>query len=86
MGICISTAKQCISTGEEVVDDFINRQSRFYKESELAKEHLSQKKTSSNDSHINNDVLQSDISPIYPSLPKGAQRSIIVGVCMMAIL
>ena len=73
MGICISTAKQCISTGEEVVDDFINRQSRFYKESELAKEHLSQKKQTGNDSHIN-DVLQSDISPIYPSLPKGAKK------------
>jgi len=73
MGICISTAKQCISTGEEVVDDFINRQSRFYKESELAKEHLSQKKQTGNDSHINN-VLKSDISPIYPSLPKGAKK------------
>mmetsp|Transcript_15146 Transcript_15146/g.32879 ORF Transcript_15146/g.32879 Transcript_15146/m.32879 type:complete len:291 (-) Transcript_15146:96-968(-) len=75
MGICISTAGVCISTTEDALNDFLDRQSRFYKESKQAKEHLAKKNaaTNGNDSHINA-ILQSDLSPIYPSLPNAAQK------------
>lgn len=74
MGICISTAEVCISTADDVVNDFLDRQSRYYKESKQAKEYLEKKNsTSTANGHINA-VLQSDLSPIYPSLPNAAQK------------
>mmetsp|Transcript_25569 Transcript_25569/g.46182 ORF Transcript_25569/g.46182 Transcript_25569/m.46182 type:complete len:284 (+) Transcript_25569:335-1186(+) len=70
MGICISTA-------QDAVDDFLDGQSRYYKESKQAKEHLGKQNAASNASgnasHISA-VLQSDLSPIYPSLPNAAQK------------
>lgn len=69
MGICLSRA-------EDAVNDFIDSQSRFYKESKQAKEHLEKKKSAeakSENSHINA-VFQSELSPIYPSLPKAAKK------------
>ncbi|KAL7536872.1 hypothetical protein ACHAXR_007454 [Thalassiosira sp. AJA248-18] len=74
MGICIST----IEVVDDAVNDFLDRQSRYYKESKQAKEYLAKKNASAaangyDSSHINA-VLQSDISPIYPSLPNAAQQ------------
>ena len=82
MGICISTAKLCITTGEDVLNDFLDGQSRYYKESKQAKEHLDKQNnasaanTNSNGSHTQQEhaVLQADISPIYPTLPKFAMK------------
>lgn len=80
MGICISTVEACISTTDDVVNDYLDRQSSYYKESKHAKEHLEKKNNAAassnngnNGSHINA-VLQSDLSPIYPSLPNAAQK------------
>lgn len=33
MGICLSTADACIKTADDAVNDFLDRQSSFYKES-----------------------------------------------------
>ena len=75
---------------DDCVNDFLDRQSRYYRESQLAKEHLAKQNTSAaatNASSRNNKrnntptdnshlgaVLQSDLSPIYPSLPNAAQK------------
>ena len=82
MGICISTAKLCITTGEDLVNDFLDGQSRYYKESKQAKEHLDKQnnasaaKNNNSGSHTQHEhaVLQADISPIYPTLPKFAMK------------
>ncbi|KAL7466026.1 hypothetical protein ACHAXS_006317 [Conticribra weissflogii] len=69
MGICLSRA-------EDAVNDFIDSQSRFYKESKQAKEHLEKKKSAGapvENPHITA-VFESELSPIYPSLPKAAKR------------
>ena len=82
MGICLSTAEVCISTADDVVNDFLDRQSSYYKESKLAQEHLDKKSNNASaeaaanatsGSHINA-VIQSDLSPIYPSLPNAAEK------------
>jgi endonuclease YncB( thermonuclease family) len=76
MGICISTAQACISVTDDVVNSFIDGQSRYNNESKLAKEHLGQQNKTSgkgNSTHISN-VLKSGLSPIYPSLPKAATK------------
>ena len=76
MGICVSTAEACISATDDVVNSFLDGQSRYNNESNLAKEHLGQHNTASGKgktNHINN-VLQSGLSPIYPSLPKSAMK------------
>jgi len=75
----------CISIADDAVNDYLDRQSRYYKESKLAKEHL-EKQTkkqqqqqhgdcdnNGDESHISA-VLQSDLSPIHPSLPTAAQK------------
>ncbi len=80
MGICISTANYCIKTTDDAVNDFVDRQSRYYKESKQAKEYLEKRKynatndTTADGQHNINAVLQSELSPIYPSLPKDAQK------------
>ena len=78
MGICISTAKLCIKTGEDSLNDLIDGQSRYYKESKQAKEHLNKQHTAANNSSDNHThthaVLQANISPIYPTLPKNATK------------
>ncbi|KAL7534527.1 hypothetical protein ACHAWF_004857 [Thalassiosira exigua] len=74
MGLCISA----LEAVDESVNDFLDRQSRYHKESKLAKEHLAQKKNSTATSTIANghavSVLQSDLSPIHPSLPTFAEK------------
>ena len=74
MGVCISTAKFCVKTGEDAVDEFLDRQSRYYKESKLAKEQLDKQNASNNNGSHMNAILQSDLSPIYPSLPNSAKK------------
>lgn len=78
MGICLSTAGVCISTADDVVNDFLDRQSLFYEESKRAKEHLEKKNATANNDGYNaihvNSVLQSGLSPIYPSLPDAARK------------
>ena len=73
MGICISTAEVCISATDDAVNSFLDGQSRYRNESKLAKEHLGNQNAASTkgNAHIHN-VLQSGLSPIYPSLPKAA--------------
>lgn len=69
MGICISRA-------ENAVDGFLDSQSRYYKESKNAKEHAEKKNSggkAENNDHINA-ILKSDLSPIYPTLPKAAKQ------------
>lgn len=59
------------------MNSFLDGQSRYNNESKLAKEHLGQQNKASgkgNSTHINN-VLQSGLSPIYPSLPKAATKN-----------
>lgn len=75
MGICISTAEACISATDDAVNSFLNGQSRYNNESKLAQEHLGKQnaKPGKENAHINN-VLQSGLSPIYPSLPKAATK------------
>jgi len=81
MGICLSTAGVCIKTADEVVNDFLDRQSLFYDECKQAKEHLEKKNATANyatiygndTGHVNS-VLQSGLSPIYPSLPDAARK------------
>lgn len=76
MGICISTAEACISATDDAVNSFLNGQSRYHNESKLAQEQLGKqnaKPSKENSTHINN-VLQSGLSPIYPSLPKAATK------------
>lgn len=66
----------CFSLVDNVVNDFIDQQSSYYKESKLAKDHLNKFPAANNHgntSHIES-VLQSGLSPIYPSLPNGAQK------------
>lgn len=81
MGICLSTAGVCIKTADEVVNDFLDRQSLFYDECKQAKEHLEKKNATANyatiygnDTGHLNSVLQSGLSPIYPSLPDAARK------------
>ena len=81
MGLCISA----IEAVDDSVNNFLDHQSRYYKESKLAKEHLAKQNnnttpsTSTSQQQTNNDhninsVLQSELSPVYPSLPKAAQK------------
>ncbi|KAL9191301.1 hypothetical protein ACHAXT_001007 [Thalassiosira profunda] len=93
MGLCISA----VEVVDDCVNDFLDRQSRYYRESQLAKEHLAKQNTTAaaannnnassgnnkrsnkrNNTNTNNShlgaVLQSDLSPIYPSLPNAAQK------------
>lgn len=67
----------CLSSIDNVVNDIVDHQSSFRKESKLAKDHLKNKHghghSNNNTSHINT-VLQSGLSPIYPSLPTGAKK------------
>lgn len=76
MGICISTAEACISATDDLVNTFVDGQSRYHNESKLAKEHLGQPNKApakGHSTHVNS-VLQSGLSPIYPSLPKAAMK------------
>ena len=76
MGVCLSTADVCLSAADDAVNDFVDRQSRYYKESKQAREHL--KKTAAPVSHDNgchSIVLQSELSPVYPSLPPAHLRT-----------
>ena len=57
----------CLSAVDSVVNDFMDKESRYYKESNNAKDYAK------NGSHTDS-VLSSKLSPIYPSLPKGAQQ------------
>ena len=66
----------CLSSIDNVVNDIVDHQYSFHKESKLAKDHLKNNKYGhghNNTSHINS-VLQSGLSPIYPSLPMGAKK------------
>ena len=69
----------CLSSVDDAVNDFLDKQSRYYQESKNAKDYA--KKSTNNDSgtttdprsHLN-DVLKSELSPIYPFLPKSSQK------------
>jgi endonuclease YncB( thermonuclease family) len=69
----------CLSTVDDAVNDFLDQQSRYYKESTDAKKYATAaaaKKSENHDtdsSHLSA-VLKSDLSPIYPSLPKAAKK------------
>jgi len=74
---------QCFSAADDAVNEFLDKQSRYYKESKQAKEYLEKKNNTASSSNGNNNndisshinaVLQSDLSPIYPSLPKNATQ------------
>lgn len=73
MGLCISA----LGVADDAVNDFLDKQSRYYKESKLAKEHLAKKQASPKDEggadHLN-EVLKSELSPIHPSLPDSARK------------
>jgi micrococcal nuclease len=65
----------CLSAVDDAVNGFIDKESRYFKESNYAKESRAKKKPQNNyiGSH-ETAVLSSDLSPIYPSLPSGAQK------------
>jgi endonuclease YncB( thermonuclease family) len=71
MGVCLSRAG-------EAVDDYLDGQSRYYREAKNAKDYLKKKQCQSqsiggDSSHVSA-VLNSGISPIYPSLPKASEK------------
>jgi endonuclease YncB( thermonuclease family) len=66
----------CLSAVDDVVNDFIDKQSRYYQESKNAKSYAAKKNDNNTDassSHLSA-VLKSDLSPIHPSLPKSAKK------------
>ena len=63
----------CLSAVDDAVNDFLDKESRYYKESNIAKDHA-KKQQNNNGSHAAAAVLSSELSPIYPSLPKNAQQ------------
>lgn len=68
----------CLSLVDDVVNDFIDQQSRYYQESKNAKEYAAKNKSKginkdTSSSHLNA-VLESELSPIYPTLPKSAKK------------
>jgi len=71
MGLCISA----LEAVDIAVNDFLDSQSRYYKESKQANDYLAKKKNASatTNGHVNA-VLKSDLSPIYPSLPNAAKK------------
>jgi micrococcal nuclease len=62
----------CVSAVDEAVNDFINKQSRYYREANNAKKSKKNRRDKNQSHEIA--VLSSEFSPIYPSLPKGAQQ------------
>ena len=67
----------CLSLADEAVNDFLDGQSRYYKESKTAKEYAATKQkerdANAGSSHLGA-VLNSELSPIYPSLPINAKK------------
>lgn len=77
MGLCISA----VEVVDDAVNDFLDKQSRYYHESKLAKEHLAKKHAASaatSDQNSHHDhlhaVLKSDLSPIQPFLCDSARK------------
>jgi micrococcal nuclease len=66
-----------MSLVDDAVNDFLDQQSRFYQESKNAKSYaVKQQKdnnTDTNSGHLSA-VLKSELSPIYPLLPKAAKK------------
>ncbi|KAK1734608.1 staphylococcal nuclease domain-containing protein [Skeletonema marinoi] len=61
----------CLSAVDNAVNDFIDKESRYYKESNNAKDYAKNEQNSGSHAAA---VLSSELSPVYPSLPKGAQQ------------
>ena len=68
----------CLSLVDAVANDLLDQQSRYYEESKNAKSYTVKKTkpetaTDASSSHLSA-VLKSELSPIYPSLPKAAKK------------
>lgn len=63
----------CLSAVDDAVNNFIDKESRYYKEAENAKDYAKNQQQTNNGSHVAT-VLSSELSPIYPSLPTGAKK------------
>ncbi|KAL7488857.1 hypothetical protein ACHAW6_014470 [Cyclotella cf. meneghiniana] len=68
----------CLSIVDDAVNDLLDQQSRYYKESKNAKDYAKESAQKTNENNVESShlsaVLKSDLSPIYPSLPKAAKK------------
>ena len=63
----------CLSAVDDAINDFIDKESRYYKESNNAKA-FAEKEKGTHQNGSNAAILSSALTPLYPSLPKEAKQ------------